>query len=46
MTKHHNQLQSLCIAVCTEGFPEVVTDKHMEKKAEDVCIATPIVTKK
>jgi len=33
MTEHHNQLQSLCIAVCTEGFPDVTTDKYKEKAA-------------
>ena len=44
--KHqHNRLQSLCNAVCTEGFPEVATHKYKEKAA-DVCIETTIVTKK
>ena len=30
---HHNRLQSLCNAVCTEGLPEVATNKYKEKAA-------------
>ena len=27
VTKHHNQLQSLCIAISTKGLPELATNK-------------------
>ena len=38
-SKHqHNRLQSLCNAVCIEGFPEVATHKYKEKAAVAIMI--------
>ena len=42
VTEHHNQLQSLCIAIYTEGLPEVATNKYKEKAA----VATMITAAK